>query len=192
VRSYHPEDEFRRIHWPATARTGDLQVKVYQPVTARVLEICLNVSTFEVPWLGVKPAMLEQLVKMAATFCFHGFQNGYAVGLLSNGCLAHADHPFRIQPGRSHGQLPLLLSSLAAVTSFTTAPFESHLIKSLPQIPYGATLVILTSIVPPALCDTLIHLKRYRSYTTLISLEKTPPPQLPGIRTIHLPFQEDL
>ena len=31
VRAYHPEDDFRRIHWPATARTGELQVKVYTP-----------------------------------------------------------------------------------------------------------------------------------------------------------------
>ena len=35
VREYRPEDEFRRVHWPATARTGELQVKVHQPTSAR-------------------------------------------------------------------------------------------------------------------------------------------------------------
>jgi uncharacterized protein (DUF58 family) len=37
VREYHPEDELRHIHWPATARTNQLQVKVYQPVSSQVM-----------------------------------------------------------------------------------------------------------------------------------------------------------
>jgi uncharacterized protein (DUF58 family) len=55
IRPYHPEDGFRRIHWPATARTGELQVKVFQPVTARVMVICLNVSTETHYWMGYSP-----------------------------------------------------------------------------------------------------------------------------------------
>ena len=49
VREYRPEDSFRRIHWPATARTGQLQVKVYQPTSGQVMMVCLNVSTFAAP-----------------------------------------------------------------------------------------------------------------------------------------------
>ncbi|MGW8250687.1 MAG: DUF58 domain-containing protein, partial [Anaerolineales bacterium] len=53
VREYHPEDSFRRVHWPATARTGQLQVKVYQPTSARVMVLCLNVSTYHRYWEGI-------------------------------------------------------------------------------------------------------------------------------------------
>lgn len=189
VRDYHPEDDFRRVHWPATARTGSLQVKVYQPVTARVMVICLNVSTSVQYWLGIDSAMLEQVVKVAATLAYHGVQDGYSVGLMSNGCLAHSDQPFRIDPGRSSEQLSHLLQALAAVTSFTSAPFETYLVSSLPRVPYGATLVIVTSLVTPELVDNLVQLKRYRSHTALISLESTPPPEIPGVRTFHLPFE---
>lgn len=188
IRPYHPEDSFRRIHWPATAHTGALQVKIYQPVSARMMVICLNVMTEVHMWLGYSPALLEQLVKVCTTLAVHGVEDGYAVGLFSNGCLAHADQPFRIQPGRSPRQLGVLLQALAGVTPYVTAQFETFLIRSMSEIPFGSTLVVVTAIVPESLQDTLLRLLRYRPHITLISLEETPPPDLPGIRVIHLPF----
>ncbi|MBE0699488.1 MAG: DUF58 domain-containing protein, partial [Anaerolineaceae bacterium] len=143
IRPYHPEDGFRRIHWPATARSGALQVKVYQPVTARVLVICLDVSTQAHYWLGYSPEILEQMVKICATLAYQGMQDGYAVGLFSNGCLAHADQPFRLQPGRSPDQLAVLLQALAGVTPYVTAGFETFLHRSLTDIPFGSTLVLV-------------------------------------------------
>jgi uncharacterized protein (DUF58 family) len=189
VRPYRPEDGYRRIHWPATARTGELQVKLYQPVTSRVVIVCLNVSTMSAPWLGTATGLLEELIKVSATLVYHGMQDGYAMGLISNGCLAHADHPFKVDPGRSPGQLGLLLQTLAAVTPFTTAPFESYLMKTASQLTYGAALIVVTALVSPGLCETLLRMKRYRSHLTLVSLEETPPPELPGVRNLHLPYQ---
>ncbi len=191
IRPYHPEDSFRRIHWPATAHTGALQVKIYQPVSARMMVICLNVMTEVHMWLGYSPAVLEQLVKVCTTLAYHGMEDGYAVGLFSNGCLAHADQPFRIQPGRSPRQLGTLLQALAGVTPYVTAQFETFLIRSMSEIPFGATLVVVTAIVPESLQDTLLRLRRYRSHITLISLEASPPPDLPGIQIVHLPLVEE-
>ncbi len=191
IRPYHPEDGFRRIHWPATARTGELQVKIYQPVAARMLVICLNITTELHFWLGYNQAVLEQLVKVCATLVYQGMEDGYAVGLFSNGCLAHADQPFRIRPGRSPNQLALLLQALAGVTPFVIAPFENFLVRSMSDIPFGATILVVTALLPETLQDTLLRLRRYRAHINLISLEKEPPPDLPGIHTIHMPFDED-
>ncbi len=190
VRDYHPEDEFRRIHWPATARTGQLQVKVYQPVSTQVMVVCLNVATFPHYWEGVYPALLEQLIKVTATLVYQNIQDGYSVGLISNGCLARADQPFHIPPGRSPRQLATLLQALAEVTPFMTAPFEKYLLKSAPSIPYGATLILVTGLVTPELVDTLVRLKKYRRHMTLISLEEKAPAPVAGVRMIHLPFTE--
>jgi uncharacterized protein (DUF58 family) len=189
VRPYQPEDEFRHVHWAATARTGTLQVKTYQPVTSRVMLVCLNVLTTQQPWLGSHRDLFEQLIKVAATLVYEGHQAGYSVGLISNGCVARADQPFQISPGRSNEQLAQLLGALAAVTQYTTAPFENLLMKSLPKVPYGSTLVIVTALLPQELLETLMALKRYRPNATLFSLQPEPPPVLPGIRTIHLPFE---
>jgi uncharacterized protein (DUF58 family) len=152
--------------------------------------LCLNVSTELQYWLGYSPAMLEHLVKICATLAYQGTEDGYAVGLFSNGCLAHADQPFRIQPGRSPHQLAALLQALAGVTPFVSAPFELFLIRSMAQIPFGSTLVIITALLTESLQDSLIRLRRYRPHITLIAITPEPPRELPGIRTIHLPFVE--
>jgi uncharacterized protein (DUF58 family) len=191
VRDYRPEDSFRRIHWPATARTGQLQVKVYQPTTGQVMMVCMNVSTFARHWQGVYPELLEHLIKVAATLIDEGIREGYKVGLIANGCLAHADQPFRIPPGRSPQQLAVLLQALAGVTSVVTANFERFLLREIPRVQYGATLIILTAVTTPELASTLMQLKQHERRITLLSLAEEPPPQIPGIRIIHQPFQGD-
>ncbi len=189
VRDYRPEDGFRRIHWPATARIGMPQSKVYQSVSARVLMVCLNVSTLERYWEGVLPDLLERLVRVAATLLYHAYEAGYAVGLLSNGCLAHSDQPFRLPPGRSAEHLAATLSLLAGVTPFTTGPFAQYLTRSMTEVPFGATVVVVTAVVPAELNETLVSLKRYRRNITLVSLAPAPPREIPGIRNVHLPFR---
>ncbi len=189
IRPYHPEDGFRHIHWQATARTGELQTRVFQPVTARTVTICLNIATEAHHWLGYSAENLEQLVKVCATLVYQGVEAGYAVGLFSNGCLAHADQPFRIQPGKSRGQLGLLLQALAGVTPYVNASFEDFLIRSMAEIPFGSTLVIVTAMLPESLQETLVRLHRYRPNILLVSLAKQPPPELLGIRSLHLPFE---
>jgi len=190
IREYQPEDEFRRVHWPATAHTGSLQVKVYQPVSSQVMMVCLNVSTLAHSWEGFLPNLLEHLIKVAATITRQGMESGYAVGLISNGYLAHADQPFRVPPGRSPRQLARLFEMLAGVTPLTTTPFERYLLHATPSIPYGATLVIITSQFTPELSRTLLRLKRYRLHKTVFSLAVEPPPEIPGVSSVHMPFVE--
>ena len=192
VREYRPEDGFRRVHWPATARTGQLQSKVFQPTTGQIMMVCMNVSTFARHWEGVYPELLEYLIKVAATIVDEGMREGYKVGLVANGCLAHADQPFRIPPGRSQQQLVVLLQALAGVTSVTTGNFERFLLREIPRVQYGATLVILTTIISPELATTLIELKRHERRITLYSLSEVAPPLIPGIQTIHKPFKATL
>ncbi len=190
VRAYLPEDDFRRIHWPATAHTGSMQVKVYQPVTAKVQVICLNVSTLPYYWEGTRPDFLEYLVSVTSSLVQQGMGKGYRVGLISNGSLAHADQPFRIPPGRSPKQLAQLLSVLAAVTPFTSSSFERLLLSEVPRLPYGASLIVVTGLLPPILLETIIRLKQSGRRITLLTFAKAIPPVMPGIQVIHLPYDE--
>jgi uncharacterized protein (DUF58 family) len=192
VREYRPEDGFRKVHWPATARTGQLQVKVFQPTTGQVMMVCMNVSTYTRHWEGIYPELLEYLIQVAATIVDEGLRNGYKVGLVANGCLAHADQPFRIPPGRSPQQLVVLLQALAGVTSVVTANFDFFLLREIPRVQYGATLIILTAVITPELASTLIQLKQHERRITLYSLGEEVPPIIPGIQTIHQPFQANI
>jgi uncharacterized protein (DUF58 family) len=190
VREYHPEDSFRDVHWPATAHTGELKVKVFQPTSARMVMLCLNVSTYHRYWEGIYPALLEYLLSVAATLVDQGIQAGYRVGMISNGCLANSDQPFRIPPGRSPGQHAHLLQALAGVTPLTVAPFERFLLREVPRVHYGSTLVVLTAVTSPELAATLLRLKKHERRITLLSLAKETPPVIPGVGSIHIPFDE--
>ena len=190
VREYHPEDSFRRIHWPATAHTNTLQVKIFQPTSAQVMVLCLNVSTFQRYWEGVYPALLERLLSVAGTLLSRGMDMGYRVGMISNGCLSNSDQPFRIPPGRSPKQMAHLLEALAGVTPIVVAPFEQYLIREIPRVPYGSTLMVLTALTSPELAETLLKLKKHERQISLVSLAEDPPPELHGIRCIHMPMHD--
>jgi uncharacterized protein (DUF58 family) len=189
VRDYLPEDSFRSIHWPATARMGSLQVKVYQPASTQSVVVCLNIATFTRHWEGYYPDMLERLVSMAATFINLGVQDGYQVGLISNGSLAHSDRPFRIPPSRNPNQLALLLETLAGVTPLVTAPFERYLMQQMPKVHYGSNLIVITALTSLELMEALQQLRRKGRSITLVSLAKEEPEAIPGLTTVHLPFE---
>ncbi len=191
VREYRPEDGFRRIHWPATARTGELQVKIYQPTSAQVMMLCLNVQTYPRHWEGVYPELLEYLVKVSASMVYTGMEDGYSVGLVSNGTLSNSDQPFRIAPGRNTKHLAHILTALAGVTPLVTAPFERFLLKEAPKVPFGSTLLVVSAVITPDLSESLVVLKRHTRRVVLLSLATETPPQIPGIKTLHLPFQEE-
>ena len=186
VREYHPEDDFRRVHWPATAHTGELQVKVYQPISSQVMVACLNVMTMPYYWEGADLALLEYMVNATAAVVERGLQDGYRVGLISNGCLAHADQPFRVPPGRSPAQRVQLLTALAGVTPFVTGTFDRFMIAEAPRLPYGATLVILTALVDAPLQQAILRLKRRSRRITLLSFARQSPPEIPGVAVYHV------
>lgn len=187
VRDYHPEDDFRFVHWPATARTGELQVRVYQPASAQVVVVCLNVSTLSHIWEGTDPELLEALVGVTTTLVQQLMEDGYQVGLSSNGSLAHADQPFRTPTGRSPGHLAYLLTTLASVTPFITGPFDRFLLAEAPRLPYGAALLVVTAFVTDELMEALVRLKQHGRKITLVSLAKEAPPAVPGVTALHLP-----
>ncbi|HEX9796155.1 MAG TPA: DUF58 domain-containing protein [Anaerolineales bacterium] len=192
VRQHQPEDGFRLIHWPATAKTGQLQTRLFQPVRGLDLVICLNASTFAHHWEGTEPEMLEALIRTSASLVWEAFHQGYRVGLLSNGSIAHSGQAFRIPPGRSSGHLPHLLESLAGLTPVVTAPFERFLLDQAPRLEYGSILVVITAVTPPELMESLIRLRSRNRRTTLIALGEEAPPAIDRVATYHVPRGEGL
>lgn len=188
VRDYRPEDGFRRIHWPATARIGELQTKLFQPIRGLDLIVCLNASTFEHHWEGTDPVLLEALISTAASIVYEAFESGYRVGLLSNGSIAHSGQAFRIAPARSRNHLPHLLESLAGLTPLVTAPFERYLLDQAPRLEYGSILVLVSVVTPAVLLEALLRLHSRNRKTMLISLAKEPPPDLANVEVVHLPY----
>ncbi len=190
VRDYAPQDSFRHIHWKATAHSGRLQTKVYEPTRSLRTVLCLNVATFEQHWRGVWPAMLEYEMEVAASLASWGLAEGHSVGMTANGTLAHADQPFRIPPSRHPNQLPRLLEALAAVSYFISTGYDRFLIEESPRLPWGATLVLITPFMNDAIMASILRLRDSGRRLVLIALGKAEPPYLHGVLTYHQPINE--
>lgn len=88
IRAYQPGDPVRDIHWPATARTGETQVRVHDRTTRAKLLVVLNVQPQE---LHLKPyiseadaAITEQGIRLAASMCVYAIRSGLSAGFASN------------------------------------------------------------------------------------------------------------
>ncbi len=187
VRDYHPEDDLRHVHWKATARKGELQVRTFEPVATLSLVVFLNVSTLEHNWQGVLPELFEQTISVAASIATWAVGQKYKVGLVANGCMPLSDQPIRIPVGRSPDQLVTILESLAFVTSFATLSIQELLRRESPRVPWGATLTVVSAVVTEGLVTTIRRLREAGRQVALVSLADAPPPTLDGVSTYHLP-----
>lgn len=189
VRDHQPADGFRHIHWKATARRQELQVKVYEPTTSFALVVFVNVATFEKYWMGTIPDLLERCISVAASVSSYAIEKRYVTGLVANGCVPHSDQPIKVLPGRDPQQLTRILEALAAVRPVATMEIAQLLTRESPRLSWGATLVVVTALVGEELCTTLLRLHDAGRRLVLISLAKEAPDPLVSeqILTYHLP-----
>lgn len=189
VRDHFPSDGFRHIHWKATARRQELQVKVYEPTTSFTVMVFLNVATLERYWMGTIPDLLERCISVAASVSSFSVGRRYVTGLMANGSVPRSDQPIKVLPGRDPQQLTRILEALAAVTPVATQSIAQLLSRSSPRLPWGATLIVVTAIVSKELSTTLLSLHDAGRRLVLISLDKKAPDPLLSDRilTYHLP-----
>jgi uncharacterized protein (DUF58 family) len=98
VRPYRPGDGLRRIHWRATARSGELQVKVFEPAVLSGVLLAVEMSAAAYPGLPNGKAetgdpRVEAVVTAAASLAEFVLAGGQAVALLSNGADAAERYP---------------------------------------------------------------------------------------------------
>ena len=208
AREYSSGDSFRFVHWKATARRQALQTKVFEPSSTRPVAIFLNVSTHEYFNEGQDWELMEYAICAAASVGKHVWENGYAVGLYANAWLAHQaqtngeDAPdngakalrsgrVRILPRRHPSQLTHMLEALARVNERGRWSLEALLELENRDLPFGATLVIISTVVNRRLQLALTDLRRKGFGVTLITLgEEEPPMLLTGITTYHIGGKE--
>ena len=129
VRGYAPGDDPRHIHWKATARTGALHTKVFEPSAHHTLTIFLDLRTFgrddrlfgHGQFVGVDHDLSELAISAAASVASWGLEQGYAVGLCANGTMqAHDDTTWRPQES-ADGAPGVTLGGVRAVNTKRSA-----------------------------------------------------------------------
>jgi uncharacterized protein (DUF58 family) len=160
IRDYRPGDSMRRIDWNATARTGKLQSRVYEPTSSQYMLICVNTQTMEPAWAGYLPDLFEHGISVAASLARQAFDQRYAVGLLANASVLDADRAIRIPPGRRPEQLIRVLEALAVITPFVLGPLAAQIDREEHRLSVGTTIAVITAVMTDDLASTVRRLGR--------------------------------
>lgn len=160
VRPYVPGDSPRRIHWRATARTGELQTRLFEPSASPVAAIFLDTITFSHLWEGQNSDVLELSIVLAASMARQLIESRYQVGLYANAPVSDKSRTVRISPGRRGGQLQKILEHLAMLQPAFGDNIQTMIGKEISRLPWGATAVVITSHVSADFQRSLLRMAR--------------------------------
>jgi uncharacterized protein (DUF58 family) len=174
VRDYTPGDNPRHIHWPATAATGQMVVKQFQTAIARENSIFLNLERADYGRPGQAGVAIELAIVVTASLAHHMLTyEALPVGLttLATDPLINSQQKFRLPPNKGQGHLMQILEVLARVESVEETDFAKTLQQDSVHLPWGATIIIITSIETEGLLNTILLLKRSGFHVSLILVQ---------------------
>jgi uncharacterized protein (DUF58 family) len=148
TREYVPGDSLKRIHWNATARTGELMVKQFRH--AMLLPTCiflnLNRDDYDAKsfWIGS-----ELAISAAASLCHHLVEQKQQVGLVTAGVDPDVDERSRLAKlplRQGRGAVVEVLELLARIQPAITdpVPFARAVVEQAQQLPWGTLLCLVT------------------------------------------------
>ncbi|MSQ15348.1 MAG: DUF58 domain-containing protein [Dehalococcoidia bacterium] len=159
LREYRSDDPFKRIDWKASARHQKLQVKVYEPTTSLYLHVLLNIDTFEHPWQGHDPVVLERGISVAASVARYACEHHWSVGIAANGSMPGSARPIKVNPNSAPEQLLRVLEALALVAPFTTSSIEVVIKEEGQRLPWGSTVVVVSALATEGIWAEMNRLK---------------------------------
>ncbi len=188
VRPYEPGDPLNRVHWRATARTGSLHSKVYEPSSIAGATLLLDFHQAGYP-SGQEPYRSELAVTAGASIANALYQMGQQVGLVTNGrdaadrirqegwdydirsrkaaskaagMLESSDRlqPVVVETRRGPEQLMRILQTLARVELTDGLDLAQLTIETASRMPHDATVLALLSTVSMETALALSNLRR--------------------------------
>jgi uncharacterized protein (DUF58 family) len=188
VRRYETGDPFNRVHWRATARTGVLQSKIYEPSTVAGATVLVDFhqDSFD---RKHEPYRSELAVTAAASLANAVFQMGQQVGLVTNGrdaadrirqegwdfdirsrsaaqraagMLAGSDRlrPLVVETRRGAEQLMRILETLARAELTDGLNLSQLILETGSRLPRDATVVAILTVVSVDTAVALGNLRR--------------------------------
>jgi uncharacterized protein (DUF58 family) len=214
VRDYVYGDSLRRVHWKATARTMQMQSKIYEATTTYTMVIFLNILSQFDSSHGLQPEVQELGICAAASVADWALNEGYAVGLYANTLMYMPEERveyeaeqegeeeqslaatlaaqlkrrrIHLPPATSEEQRKRIMDVLARIQPFFGSTFEDVVYTERSRLPAGATVVIITSTVTDPLLETLARIKQSgHAVTILFAGDKPFPAHLAGVTVYHL------
>jgi uncharacterized protein (DUF58 family) len=192
IRDYQPGDPRRWVDWKASARRLKLQTRIYAPTTQPTVIVALNVQTMAFSWQGYDSERLEAAIAVAATSIRDALATRQAVGLAANASGAGMeDFQVFLRPNRRPSQLEDALGLLARLSPLPTMAFGPFVRQVASSVPYGASLLAITSYLDEEAVDDLALLAHRGHAVTLCFLGAELPFPVPReVRTVLIPQVE--
>ena len=113
IRPYRMGDPVRDIHWAATARTGEAQVRLHDYTARSQLMVVFNAERVDQQWsdrlMDYEEEDIEHVIAVAATVCIRALALGLCVGFAANMPLGKAEASTVLPPvSRANGEEALL------------------------------------------------------------------------------------
>jgi len=160
VRPYRHGDPIRRVHWRATARTGSIVSKRFDPSRAQTILLALDVQTMSGRIWTSDEDLVESLMVAASSLARHTLLEGASCGLAAMSPSRSLDGIAIAAPRTGRDQLSTIADMLARLDALPSAPFEHLLVRVPQQVQRGTTVVVITARDPEPYAETLLKLHR--------------------------------
>lgn len=160
-REYTRGDSLRRIDWKASAASGRLQVKQFEPSIALEAIICLDLHNADYE-LRSRLYVSELGFTVAASLASWVTGLRQSVGLLANGLDSLQESPGLqvVAARRGQAHLMRILEVLARLQLTDSQPLAEVLRQQAHSLPWGTTLIVITPTLDDALFDSLFQARR--------------------------------
>ena len=176
IRDYRAGDTLRDVHWRASARTGELCVKVRDYTSDPRALVILNVQTSEAQWAdvgGQDVETMEQGIRIAATLCARALAGGMDAGFASNACLAGragSGECIFVRPAGGGEQGDRLLDAMARMILHRELNFHTFL-ESLTDVT-GQDILIISCYETGEIEEAMERLRQQGNTVETLRLER--------------------
>ncbi|HPK53321.1 MAG TPA: DUF58 domain-containing protein [Smithellaceae bacterium] len=154
VRDYCTNDEFRHIHWKASARRDRLQVKIFEPTVMGQMALFLPAEEF------CMEDELETAICVLAAIAHRAIEQGNSVGLISNCSLKDSGKPAAIFPDGNKNKMDILLETFAKINPRAEGRWELFFTSVLNSLRPGTTFVFAATQWGEPVLRSIMTLKR--------------------------------
>ena len=160
-RDYTAGDSLRRVDWKATASTGRLQVKQFEPSIALETAIFLNLNADEYA-PRTRLDATELAIVIAASLANWIVGKRQSVGLTVNGVdpIGTEGQAQALPPRKGRAHLTRILDVLARVRSAPTTPFAPLFQYEAARLPWGTTVILILGAIDEELFNEIFRAQR--------------------------------
>jgi uncharacterized protein (DUF58 family) len=165
VRPWAPGDSFNRIHWRATARHGEIQVKEFELEQTADAWIILDLDRAPQAGRGDE-STVEAAVRVAAAIADKAILENRAVGLTVNA------HRMGVLPAdRGSRQHLKIMQLLAAVDGDGSTPLVETLVTTASRLRRGMTAIVVTPSLDPTWIRPIAALRGRGIATVVVAVD---------------------